>query len=88
MDFRTDFDNMIRPLEEKAERLANFKVDLCLKIEQVHFELLKLKKGACLYITLLTTAQQYNDCGNLPGGRRFRYLLFANSGSLRAMQPT
>ena len=47
-DFRTDFENLIRDLEEKVDRLANFKVDLCIKIDQVHIELKKLKKGAIL----------------------------------------
>jgi len=47
-DFRTDFENLIRDLEEKVDRLADFKVDLCIKIDQVHIELKKLKKGAIL----------------------------------------
>jgi len=49
-DFRTDFENLIRPLEERVDKLANFKVDLCIKIDQVHIELKKLKKGAVLVL--------------------------------------
>jgi len=43
-------------LEEQVDRLANFKIDLCMKIDQVLDELRKLKKGIfgaatlCLYV--------------------------------------
>ena len=56
---------LIRPLEEKVEKLAGFKVDLCIKIDQVHIELKKLKKGkvtnavyvcVCLEEVIVTTA--------------------------------
>jgi len=36
---------IIKPIESEVERLADFKVDLCLKIDHVLIELKKLKKG-------------------------------------------
>jgi len=44
-DFRYEFDALVRPLEQRVDKLANFKVDLCVKIDKVKIELNKLKKG-------------------------------------------